>query len=83
MESTAIKGAEHLISVFGKWPSFHDAEVLTVTLNRDLPSLVLQIFIFETTREVDRRGCYKRDKQRIVTLWFHDVQDLVLEGFNH
>ena len=32
-----IEGAEKLTGVFGKWPSFHDANVIWVRLDRRRP----------------------------------------------
>ena len=34
-ELPAIEYAEAITSIFGYWPSFHDAEVLTMHLDRD------------------------------------------------
>jgi len=41
-ETEFVKNADVLINIFGYWPSFHDAEVLTMRLDRagaDGPSL--------------------------------------------
>ncbi len=73
---------------FGSWPSFHDAEVLSMYLDRKPletrpgPSLVVRVHAFEMTREVDDRGYYKLRKHAIVTLEFAGVEGISLDGFN-
>jgi hypothetical protein len=32
-----IKGSEKLVEIYGRWPSFHDSEILRFHLNRDAP----------------------------------------------
>ena len=73
---------------FGYWPSFHDAEVLSLYLDRRPleagpgPSLVVRVHTFEMTREVDDRGHYKFRKHAIITLEFDGVEEMSLDGFN-
>ena len=51
---------------------FHDAEVLAVRLDRDGPTLELEIETFA-----------QRPEARRVRILFSDVSDLELEGLNH
>jgi len=73
---------------FGRWPSFHDAEVLSMYLDRRPlekgrgPSLVICLHAFEMTSEVDDRGYYKSDKHAIITLEFDGVEEIALDDFN-
>jgi hypothetical protein len=73
---------------FGYWPSFHDAEVLSMDLNRRPrekgpgPSLVARLHTFEMTSEVDDRGYYKLRKHAIITLEFDGIEGISLDGFN-
>jgi hypothetical protein len=59
-----IDNHELLTRIFGTWPSFHDAEVLTVRLDRsgnsadDGPALEAAIHVFRMTSEIDSRGYY-------------------------
>jgi hypothetical protein len=82
-----IAGAELLTSLFGAWPTFHDAEVLRLALDRghptgDRPSLEADIYTFEITPETDARGYYVLRHEVLVTLRFEDIEDLDLSGFN-
>ena len=35
-----VPGASALVQLFGYWPSFHDAEVISVKLHRNSQSLI-------------------------------------------
>lgn len=53
-----VENAAALEAIFGRWPSFHDAEVLRVALDRsgdDGPTLELVVHVFVMTGEVDAR----------------------------
>jgi hypothetical protein len=85
-----IDGAERLTRVFGSWPSFHDAEVLWVRLDRrpfdevdDGPGVEALIHTFEMTSEVGPGGYYVLRHHSLVLFRFHDVDELDLGGFNH
>src|SRR5689334_4858170 len=81
--SALIANAERVTSVYGGWPNFHDAEVLSLALDREGPSLVTRIWTFQVDRnELDSQGCYKRRKYSVITFRFAGVEDLVIEGFN-
>jgi Immunity protein 50 len=67
-----IPGADDLVKWFGYWPIFHDAEILSIKLNRSGESQVV-LHAFERTSEVDPRGYYVLAKHTIVTF--------ALEGF--
>ncbi len=45
-----IAGAERVLDIFGAWPSFHDAEVLSLRLDRSGlsggPELEAEIHVF-------------------------------------
>lgn len=76
-----VLGAEKLTSVFGRWPDFHDAEILSLWLDRTGPCLVMRISVFETHRDVvDERGFYQTTDHCAATLRFEDVQELSIEG---
>lgn len=79
---TNISGAVHVIDWFGFWPSFHDAEIVEIRLNRKGQSS-LKLHVFQMTPEVDERGFFVLDKHAIVTLLLQDVLDLELIGFSH
>ena len=86
---TAIEGSEKLISIFGRWPSFHDAEIIELQLwrgdvNPDKePVLTLKMHCFEITKEVNAEGYFVRRNHTLSTFKFHNVDDLKMQGFNH
>ena len=81
----AIEHAEKLTRIFGEWPSFHDAEVIRLTLDRsrsDGPSLEMDIHVFAMTAEVDSKGHYVLKNHTLVTLRFTEIATEELTGFN-
>ena len=85
-----IQGAEKLTSVFGYWPSFHDAEVMWLRLDRRPvfegiygPTLEALIHTFEMTNDIGQDGCYILRHHVLVHFRFHDVVGSKLEDFNH
>ena len=71
-EPPDIPGAADVIAWFGYWPRFHDAEVLSITLDASAGARVV-IRAFEMTTEVDASGHYVLAKHCVVTF--------LLEGF--
>ena len=55
---TAIGNAKAVTDAFGGWPSFHDAEILHLTLQREprAASLECVVHVFKGTPEVDDTG---------------------------
>ncbi|MGA8299415.1 MAG: hypothetical protein WB817_08010 [Terriglobales bacterium] len=61
-----IVGSEKLITIFGYWPSFHDAEIVELNFWRgdvqpekgiyDFPVLTLKVHLWELTTKTDREG---------------------------
>jgi len=85
-----IEGAEKLITVFGYWPSFHDAEVLWLRMDRRavredvyLPTLEMMVHAFEMTSEIGPEGAYVLRHHVLVHLRFHMVDHVKLADFNH
>ena len=91
--ATLIAGSAKLTSIFGNWPSFHDAEVHEILLDRghvepanaiyDFPRITAKIHLWLLTSEVNEKGYYVTTKHTLATIRFYDVDDLKLEGFNH
>jgi hypothetical protein len=83
-----IRGSKKLIEVFGRWPSFHDAEVVRFTLDRagsgedDGPAAECTIHVFEMTNEVDKAGYFVLKNHVLVTLRFAEVAESEFGGFN-
>lgn len=75
-----VLGASKLTDLYGYWPSFHDATVESILIERVGPTVTIW---FETcdmacdddkVREADRRA-------RVVLRW-HEVEDLELRGID-
>lgn len=85
-----IAGAAQLMDVFGYWPSFHDAEVQWLRLDRRAhgegcygPTLEAMVHAFEMTNEVSADGYYVLRQHVLVHLRFLDAVELQLDGFNY
>ena len=82
-----IKGAKLVTDVYGRWPTFHDAEVLRIVLDRgtsvDGPTLAMDIRTFEMTNETDAKGYIILRNEKVVSFRFVSVTDLELGDFNH
>lgn len=83
----SIEGADNVVRWFGYWPTFHDAEVLSVVLNRTGKSRV-EVHAFETTSDVDSTGHFISTKHAIVTFELEghvsdEVGSTCLKWFNH
>jgi hypothetical protein len=86
IETRPIANAEALTEVFGRWPSFHDAEIHCIRLDRGTagsPSLEADIHVFEMTADVAPDGYYVLKNHTLVTIRFGGIDQLELDGFNH
>jgi hypothetical protein len=61
----AIPGAKQLYDFFGYWPTFHDAEIICLHLNRSDASFLF-VHTWERTSDVDKKGYYVRTKHVVV-----------------
>lgn len=77
-----LTGAQALIDWFGIWPSFHDAELVDLTLITQDKSHVT-LHTWQTTKEIDKTGCFVTKKHVFVTFEMNGITDLELRGFNH
>ena len=81
-----ITGADRLTSRFGGWPSFHDAEVVRLALDRggvNGPSAEMVVHVWLMTNNVDDRGYYVLEKHTLVRFLFERITSLELSEFNH
>jgi hypothetical protein len=66
-----VSNAAPLLTAFGYWPSFHDAEVHRALLDRgssgERPSVTLVIHAFDTDGSVDEKGFYRVRTSVLVT----------------
>jgi len=88
--ATFVEYSERLTRFFGgAWPSFHDAEIISLDLWRgDLaperdswiaPVITMKIRLLEATQP----GATHAGNDTLVTLRFQDADDIKLLGFNH
>lgn len=79
-----ILGAEKVIAIFGKWPTFYDAEVWSVGCDRTErgADVTAVVHVFEASSKIDLRGDYQLAKHTRVTFRFSDCADIELENFN-
>jgi hypothetical protein len=81
--TSLIDGSDKLTSIFGRWPSFHDAEVVNLAFDRVGPTITADIHVFEMTSEISQTGHYICRKHCVAKLCFLQVDEINLEGFNH
>lgn len=77
-----------IMNAFGYWPSFHDAEVKWIRLDRSDadtlsgPILEMLVHCFEMTKRITPDGFYELVKHHLVRFRFSEISDLKLEDFN-
>jgi len=76
-----IKGAKELIEWFGEWPSFHDAEIVELHLNRQGDSF-LKLRTWRMTNKVNDKGYYIHEKHAVITFTLFNIKELDLSGFS-
>jgi hypothetical protein len=79
-----IPGGADLLAWFGGClPSFHDAEVLGLQLDREGATCRLRVHTWEMSQEVDEAGYFVTSRHVVVSFELGDVTELSLEGFSH
>jgi hypothetical protein len=91
IESSLFEGADKLVPFFRTWPCFHDAEIVELHLWRGhvyagdwddrniFPILTIKVLVLEATQP----GATGAGNDVLVTLRFHDVDQVELRDFNH
>jgi hypothetical protein len=79
-----ISGRDLLIQHLGHWPTFHDFEVLSITLERAVISAATHdlkaiFFVFDIRRTPD----HPERRQGSAEFLFEDVDAVRIAGFNH
>ena len=77
----SVPGAAELLAWFGYWPSFHNAQVINLVLNRSGIS-TLRLHTWHTTEQVDERNCYIKEKHVIVSFQMEEILYLTLSNFS-
>ncbi len=76
-----LPGGPELLAWFGRVPSFHDAEIVSLALNRRSSSL-LTIHGWTMDSSHSQDGHFVLFKKAVVTFEIQDIVYLNLEGFN-
>lgn len=77
-----IDGGLDLLDWFGRVPSFHDAEIISLALNRKGDSL-LTLHGWIMTDKKDEKGYFVLEKHAVVSFTMREIFDLQLDGFGH
>lgn len=83
-----IDGAQLVVEWFGHWPTFHDAEVVRLVLDRGGvgatagPTLTLAVYAYVAGPGVEPNGTYVLSKECLVTFEFRGIAQLELSEFN-
>jgi hypothetical protein len=87
-----ILGSNKVVSIFGYWPSFHDAEVLELRLWRGdvnpsenrwiMPVLTVRMHFCELAREIHLEGNIFLRNHTLVTFEFRDLSQLLVKNFD-
>lgn len=84
-----ILGHEQVVSWFGYWPNFHDAEVhwiklqQHVPLNGNGPFIELMLHTWDFTDQIKIQGFRVTQKHCLIHIRFENCQDIELEGFSY
>lgn len=91
--SPIIKNSNKITEIFGCWPTFHDAEIHSLTLSGGVvdpcepgcesPMLDLKIHLWEMTKEVDEEGWIVFAKHTFTEMRFRNIEKLELSNFNY
>jgi hypothetical protein len=76
-----LPGGTQLLQWFGRVPSFHDAEIVSLALNRRSPSL-LTIHGWTMDGSKTQDGYFVQQKKAVVVFEIQDIVYLNLEGFS-
>ena len=76
-----VPGGADLVAWFGRVPSLHDAEVLSVHLDRAAESCI-RIHTWQVTNSVNEKGYFILDKHVVVTFGLEKISASKFEGFS-
>jgi hypothetical protein len=86
-----IEGSEKLTAIFGRWPSFHDAEIIELHMCCDESEvdassmgravLKMKIVLWELTSTVKPNGYLETKHHTLAEFCFHGITQLTTSGF--
>jgi len=75
-----ISGADAVVAWFGEWPTFHDAEVLTLRIDCELKRSFLRVRVFTRSNRTDADGHFLRERDALVVFEFTGIRSMDLHG---
>jgi hypothetical protein len=91
--SPIIQNSNKITDIFGYWPTFHDAEIHSLSLSGGVadpcepgcesPMLDLKIHLWEMTKDVTKEGWIVLAKHTLTEMRFRNVEKLELSNFNY
>jgi Immunity protein 50 len=75
-----VDGAAKLIQLYGQWPSFHDAAVDKVVIEREGPTVTIA---FRLNAAVIQEGVRMFDLRAKLLMRWEEVADLMLSGADY
>jgi hypothetical protein len=85
MLSTKLLGSELVEGRLGSWPTFYDAEILTMVLDRGGPTLLVRILVGMPIKQAETwtPEPVEATTHFEINLRFNEVDSLELSEFNH
>jgi hypothetical protein len=77
----SIDNAHLVLRVFGVWPSFHDAEIHSISMNQEGPTMDVVIHHWTMTDQIDAKGSYILKNHTLTTFRFFEFSELDLKWF--
>ena len=78
---TYIRNHEAVVGFFGRWPSFHDANVLAYEPGAGTESISLTLHTWIMTDQVDAKGYFVLRNHALVSFCFGSIHDVQMDTF--
>src|SRR5262249_4153946 len=75
-----IEGSESVAEWFRGWPSFHDAEVLTLHIDREWQASFVRLLAFTTSDRTNAAGYFIREHEAVVVFELTGIRSLPSDG---
>jgi hypothetical protein len=79
---TYIRNHLTVVQFFGRWPSFHDANVISYEPKSEPESLSFTLHTWLMTDQVDAKGFFVLRNHALVSFRFGDLHDIDMDAFN-
>src|SRR5258708_173026 len=76
-----IRNHEAVVTFFGRWPSFHDANVLAYERESGADSISLTLHTWLMTDQVDAKGSFVLRNHALVSFRFESLHDVQMDAF--